>query len=115
VVVLGVLGVLALLLTAYCLLDVVTSPAPAVQGVPKPLWAVAVVLLPVVGPVLWLAVGRPEPGTGRTGPRLLPERGGAGRAPDDDEAFLRELRRRAEEQRRRAREQQRRDEDGRTA
>ena len=112
---LGVLGVLSLLLMAYCALDVVTSPAERVQALPKGLWLAAVVLLPVVGPVAWLLAGRPEPGTARAVPRVLPEAGRGSGAPDDDEVFLRELRRRAEDQRRRAEEQRRRDEDGRTA
>ena len=94
----GLLAALALLV--YCVLDVVTSPHERVRALPKPLWLL-VVLLPVVGPLAWFFSGRPPRGTNRKGlrpgPRVEPG------APDDDEDFLRELRRRADEQRRRAR------------
>ncbi len=90
----------ALALLVYCVLDVLTSPREQVRTLPKPLWLV-VALLPVVGPVSWFLAGRPPRGTDRKGlrpgPRVEPG------APDDDEDFLRELRRRADEQRRRAR------------
>lgn len=90
----------ALALFVYCVLDVVTTPRDRVQRLPKPLWLL-IVLLPVVGPLAWWFVGRPSRGEGgrglRKGPRVEPG------APDDDEDFLRELRRRADDQRRRAR------------
>ena len=94
----GLLAALALLV--YCALDVVTTPRERVRTLPKPLWLL-VVLLPVVGPLAWFFAGRPPRKTDRKGPRPGPrvEPG----APDDDEDFLRELRRRADEQRRRAR------------
>jgi hypothetical protein len=107
----GVAGVLSLLLLAYCFLDVATSRSADVRTLPKPLWFAVVVLLPVLGPVAWLLAGRPKPGTPRAVPRVLPPEAGPATAPDDDEAFLRSLRQRAEEQRRRD-EEQRRDEGG---
>jgi hypothetical protein len=111
----GVAGVLSLLLMAYCFLDVATSRSAEVRALPKPLWLAVVVLLPVLGPAAWLLAGRPKPGTPRAVPRILPTETGPGAAPDDDEAFLRSLRQRAEEQRRRAEEQRRRDEGERPA
>jgi hypothetical protein len=105
-VVIGVLGLLSLLLLAYCILDVATAPSDAVRGLPKPVWFI-VLLAPVLGPVLWFVLGRPERGTaaarkaGAVGPARQPK------APDDDEAFLRQLRRRTEEQRRRAEQERR--------
>ena len=101
-----------LALVVYCALNVITTPEDQVRNLPKLLWLALVVLIPVVGPVTWLVAGRPR---GR--PRSLPTRGSAGlpptsprparpsaTAPDDDEAFLRRLRERAEEQRRAGRE-----------
>ncbi len=85
----------SLVLLVVCLVDVVRSPREAVRTLPKALWLL-VVLPPVFGPVAWFLAGRPR--RGAVAPRRA-ERG----APDDDEDFLRELRRRAEEQRRRAR------------
>ena len=93
-------GLLSLALLVYAVLDVVTTPRDAVQVLPKPLWLL-LVLPPVVGPLLWFFFGRPPRGTARQS--LRPGAGKANGAPDDDEEFLRELRRRADEQRRRAR------------
>lgn len=102
--------VLSLLAQAYCALDLATSRAADVRGLPKPLWFV-VLLVPVVGPVAWLLAGRPKPGSARSVPRVLPPATPPPTTPDDDEEFLRQLRHRAEEQRRQAEEQRRRDED----
>lgn len=71
----------------YAFIDVVTSRPHAVRRAPKSLWALAVLLLPVVGAVLWFAFGRP----------IRPRRGGSRGgviAPDDDPDFLREIDRR---------------------
>ena len=99
----------ALLLLAYCVLELATTPSADVRALPKPVWF-AVLLVPVVGPVLWLRTGRPAKGErpSSRAPATPPA------PPDDDEVFLRQLRRRAEEQRRAAEEQRRREsgEDG---
>ena len=100
----GLLAVAALLLLAYCVLEVATTPAADVRGLPKPAWF-PVLLLPVVGPVLWLLKGRPAKGAAR--PSARPPAAPPA-PPDDDEVFLRQLRRRAEEQRRAAEEERRR-------
>ena len=114
----GAGAVLELGLLVFCVLNVITTPEDQVRNLPKLLWLVLVVFLPIVGPIAWLVAGRPvaptRPGglpyKGNTG---FPEYDRPGRAaaanPDDDEAFLRGLRERAEEQRRAAKE---RDEDG---
>jgi hypothetical protein len=95
-----VLGLLALVLLVYCLLDVATTPREAVRTLPKPLWLL-LVLPPLFGPAAWFLAGRPPRGTARR--PLRQGRTTTAGAPDDDEDFLRELRRRAEEQRRRSR------------
>jgi hypothetical protein len=69
-----------------------------------------VVVLPLVGGIAWLVAGRPQgptrslPYKGNTG--IPPEYDRPGRAsayrPEDDEAFLRSLRERAQQQRRQA-------------
>ena len=75
-------------LFAYAVVDLVTTPSASVRTLPKWLWAV-VVLPPLVGPVCWLLFGRPRRGRDADGaPPARPV------APDDDEDFLRELRRR---------------------
>jgi hypothetical protein len=100
----------SLLLMAYCMLEVATTPPERIRGVPKPVWFV-VLLAPVLGALLWCALGRPEKGAVSAVPGALPPPGRAAKAPDDDEAFLRDLRRRAEEQRRQAEMKQRRDDE----
>ena len=108
----GALVLVELCLLVYCALNVITTPEAQVRNLPKLLWLALVLLIPIVGPVAWLVAGRPQ------GPaRSLPYKGNTGVAPepyrparatpappDDDEAFLRRLRERAEEQRRAARE-----------
>lgn len=105
----GLLGLVGLVLLVYCVLDVLRTPEPAVRGLPKLLWLV-VVLFPIAGGIAWLLAGRPvtaarttPPGTGPKGRKAAPH-------PDDDEEFIRGLRKRAAEQRRRA-EQERGQED----
>lgn len=66
----------------YAFIDVLATPGAAVQRGPKWLWALAVLVLPLVGAVLWFIVGRP-PRRRRSGPAVS--------APDDDPDFLRQL------------------------
>ncbi len=123
---LGGFGVVfELTLLVYCVLNIVTTPEDEIRNLPKLAWLVLVVILPLVGGVAWLLGGRPQrPTTGRPArafdrpPR--PSRPGASAPrptrsttphPDDDEAFLRSLRERAEEQRRRGAAERRRDPD----
>jgi len=73
-------SVAAVAFTIYALVDLVVTPAPKVRAFPKPIWIAVIVALPVIGPVLWLTVGK-----SRNGPQ---KSGGSGRAPDDDPGFL---------------------------
>lgn len=90
--------VVAVVLLVYCAVDWVQAPASAVRAAPKPLWLGVIVLFPILGPVLWLAAGRPRrgdlPPPGRTArPQPL--------GPDDDPDFLERLRWERERERRR--------------
>ncbi len=103
----GVLALVEIVLLVFCVLNIITTPEGEVRNLPKLLWLLLVVVLPLVGGIAWLIAGRPQ------GPaRSMPYKGNAfvpptydrpGRAtalrPDDDEAFLRGLRERAEQQR----------------
>jgi hypothetical protein len=120
VLVLGEAGFLVeLILLVYCVLNIITTPEHQVRNLPKLLWLVLVIILPLIGGIAWLVAGRPV--SGGTRPGGLPYKGNTGgfpeyerpgravaQNPDDDEAFLRGLRQRADDQRRRAEEQARR-------
>ena len=78
-----VLLISALVLTAFwvfTIVDCAVQPATRHRGVSKPVWVLIVVLLPVLGGILWLLIGRSH----RAG-RLI------ARAPDDDPEFLEKI------------------------
>ncbi|MER7361284.1 PLD nuclease N-terminal domain-containing protein [Nonomuraea wenchangensis] len=88
----GVLIGLALLaFWLFSLFDVVTTPEDEVRNVPKTLWIMVVVLIPLVGGLIWMARGRP-----RAERQAWPVSPGPGmpKGPDDDPDFLRDLDRR---------------------
>jgi uncharacterized membrane protein len=106
----AVLALANLVMSVYCVLDIIRTPDEQVRHLPKLAWIVLCLFFGLVGGIAWLKVGRPAraaslPSTGTRGPSSPFERPGRSVAsnPDDDEAFLRQLRERAEEQRRRAR------------
>jgi hypothetical protein len=99
----GGFSLILLALWIYCIFDVVTTDARDCRNLPKPLWFLTVLVLPDLGSIVWLILGRPRVVVRQ--PRTVPVV-----PPDDDEEFLRKLRERVEEQRRRAREQQERSE-----
>jgi hypothetical protein len=115
----GLAALAELCLVVYCVLDVLRTPGRQMRYLPKPVWLLLCFVPPIVGPLAWLLLGRPQ------GPQQnLPYKGNAGRAPDsdqpgrpvaqnpdDDEAFMRGLRERAADQRRRAAEERGRAED----
>ncbi|HEY0870742.1 MAG TPA: PLD nuclease N-terminal domain-containing protein [Acidothermaceae bacterium] len=103
----GVGLLLVVALWIFCLVDVIVSKEDECQNLPKLVWLLIVLMLPDVGSVLWLIAGRPKglrqswqqrtlrqatgPGMPRTAPRTrMPS---AGSNPDDDEEFLRSIRR----------------------
>lgn len=80
-------ALLMLAFTLYCLVDCVQTPATAVRTLPKGVWLVLIILVPLFAGISWLIAGRPD-GSGRPGRRPpTPPRG-----PDDDPDFLRGLR-----------------------
>jgi hypothetical protein len=85
-----------LVLSLYALIDCILTPRAEARTLPKWLWLVLVVIVPVLGPVAWLLGGRPwgtpvEAATTAAAPKPR-SRGRRGPvAPDDDPAFLRKL------------------------
>lgn len=81
---LRVVGVLlGLAVYIWFIVDVIRTSGATTRTLPKYVWLLIVVLIPLIGGVLWLLGGRPR-GQGRRR-----RRGPV--APDDDPAFLRQL------------------------
>ncbi|QBS44712.1 PLD nuclease N-terminal domain-containing protein [Nocardia sp. CS682] len=106
----AILGLLTLALWIYCLIDIITCPDAGIRHLPKLGWLIVVILLPTVGALLWLFVGRPLHESRPRSTTGYTEYDRPGRYvaqdPAADEAFLRKLRERAEQQRAEARRQE---------
>ncbi|MGV8875751.1 MAG: PLD nuclease N-terminal domain-containing protein [Rhodococcus sp. (in: high G+C Gram-positive bacteria)] len=116
-------GLLVMLLWVFCLIDVITADDGGVRYLPKIVWVLLVVFLPLAGSLAWLFAGRPIGGGIWGGPggsyqrasnSAFPEyetRPGrqAAQNPQADDVFLRRCRERAEEQRHLERERRKRD------
>lgn len=89
-------GLALLAFWLYCLFDAITTPDEEARNLPKLLWVVIVLLMPLAGGVFWLLLGRPNGSPAPRGP--LPQerspRPEAPKGPDDDPDFLRDLDRR---------------------
>lgn len=73
-------------LLVYCLIDCVQSQSASVRSLPKGIWIVLILVLPLFGSLGWLLAGRPANRPRRGGgPPPRPE------GPDDDPDFLRGL------------------------
>ena len=73
-------GVAAIAFTIYALVDVAMTQAPRIRAFPKAVWIALIVILPVIGPVLWLLIGKSQPSR--------PKPTSTRKAPDDDPSFL---------------------------
>jgi len=56
----GIAGLLLLLLWVYCIIDVISTDSVVVRNLPKMVWLVIVFLIPDIGSIVWLLLGRPE-------------------------------------------------------
>lgn len=79
-------GVALVALTVYALVDLFVTASNRLRAFPKPVWIAIIVVLPLIGPALWLIIGKSRPT--RTTPPV---------APDDDPRFLGGLGESAEE------------------
>ena len=87
-------GVAVVALTIYALVDLFVTAKARLRAFPLPVWVAIIVVLPIIGPVLWLVIGKNKP-TVASGPI----------APDDDPSFLSGARESAEERIRRLEEE----------
>lgn len=84
---LRVAGIIVLLAVyIWFMVDVARSPKSSVRNLPKGIWLLIVVFIPIIGGAIWVLFGRTKPiaGDGRRG-RKAPS------APDDDPRFLAKL------------------------
>lgn len=87
------LGLIVVILTVYTLVDCALFDRARIRGLPRWVWIFVLILVPVIGPLLWLFVGRGRQGdTGVRVPRSM--------APDDDPEFLLRLKREGEQKER---------------
>jgi hypothetical protein len=113
----SIIGVALFLLWIYCIFDVIATEEALVRNMPKMMWLLVVIILPAVGAVAWLVLGRPQkagfvPGdTNYRQPRKA-------RGPEDSPDFMagldgrsKELRRWEEDLKRREDELRRREQD----
>jgi len=74
------LGIVAL--SIYAAIDALMTDKRRTRGLPKALWVLVILVLPVIGAVLWLTLGKDR---GKRKPVMRQT------APDDDPDFLRRL------------------------
>lgn len=79
-----VLPFVVLAFDVFSIADVAFTEPRRVRALNKPLWVILILILPVLGAILWFAIGKAR--RDRDGDRRTT-------APDDDPAFLRNLRR----------------------
>ena len=72
----------------YSIIDVLRSDKSLTRTLPKYVWLVIVIVLPILGGLFWLLLGRIWPAGGLGG---RARRGSGPGAPDDDPKFLRKL------------------------
>ncbi|MFC5997381.1 PLDc N-terminal domain-containing protein [Quadrisphaera sp. GCM10027208] len=83
---------LAIGLTVYAVVDCLGTDERELQGLPRSIWLLVILLLPIFGPIAWVLLGRNHADPGPA------PRGGQTVAPDDDPDFLRRLEERKRQQ-----------------
>jgi hypothetical protein len=90
----------AVVLEIFAVVDAALAERSRIRGLPKPVWFIVIVLVPLVGALLWFFLGRPRRGDGGRADQPRRQAGGNRRrssprpsGPDDDPDFLRRLQR----------------------
>ena len=81
--VLGIIVVVALYI--WFVVDVIQTPKSGIRNLPRGIWLLIVLLLPILGGLLWVAFRRAKPTKGKWRGRRGPL------APDDDPGFIAKL------------------------
>ncbi|WP_409470398.1 PLD nuclease N-terminal domain-containing protein [Streptomyces sp. HC307] len=84
--------VVPLALSVYAFIDCISTDEKDIRHMPKPLWAILVLLFPLVGSISWLIAGKKRhPSAGRPGGWAAGGRRQQWVAPDDNPEFLKSL------------------------
>ena len=75
-------GIAAVCFTVYAVIDCAMTDHRRARGIPKLLWVLVILVIPIIGGLLWFTLGK-DRSTGSGRARSV--------APDDDPAFLRSL------------------------
>lgn len=76
--------IVVVVLSVYTLVDCAMLDRARIRGLPRWAWLLVILFVPVIGPLLWLFIGRGRRGASDRGVRRS-------MAPDDDPEFLRRL------------------------
>lgn len=82
-----IFGFIELALLIFCLVDVISIYDSRIKSLNKIAWVFIIILLPILGPILWLTLGRMRGNVDDTVNRI--SRSHAPKGPDDDPDFLR--------------------------
>lgn len=77
------LSVVGFCVWVYTLIDCIRTDESRTRGLPKFVWVIVVILIPLIGSILWFTIGKERSGRARTVRPVTRQR-----APDDDPAFL---------------------------
>ena len=79
----------AVALVVYCLIDAIQTPSATVRVLPRLVWMIVIIVIPFLGPLVWLVAGRPKSIIPPS--RILPTTTRGPLGPDDDPDYLRRL------------------------
>jgi len=63
----GIVGLLLFMFWIWAILDVISTDSAMARNLPKMTWLIIVIILPDVGAIAWLLLGRPERASWRPG------------------------------------------------
>ena len=81
-----IFGFIELALLIFCLVDVISIYESRIKSLNKIAWVFIIILLPILGPILWLTLGKMRGTPEQTAQRAARSR--APKGPDDDPDFL---------------------------
>ncbi len=95
----GVLAIAVFALWVYCILDVIATDETMMRNMAKIYWLIVVIILPTVGSLAWLLLGRPQNAgymPGDTTTRAITRRSSSRPlGPEDSPAFVADMNDRA--------------------